>query len=357
MRKYVLGLLAISLFFTACETDVDINADWKDTTLVLGIFTTTDSIHYLRIHKAYLDPERSAFEVAKIKDSLYYNSLTVTIEQVRNNTVINTFTCERIDTNILENGLFASPEAVLYRFRSGNILDSSSTYRLKILTPFNSVASSSMNPIGNATSLPTGLPPGGQVPPSFAGINWTNSSPLVNFRQPANAKMFELTVRVFYDEWNRFTVTPSDTPGLQLKSVDWKAQSNQLVKTVNNNESTQIRLNGRNMFAFMNSAIPVNPDVNRRLRGTLFIFDFADDNLNTFLSVNRPSPSVVDVRPTFSNVENGLGIFASRRSIPNRTQTENLAGYPFTSPFFREALGGVGTDSLRLKYPQLNFVP
>lgn len=357
MKKFLYSLLAASLFFTACETDIDINADWKDTTLVLGVFTTTDSIHYLRIHKAYLDPEKSAFEVAKIKDSLYYSSLNVTIEQVRNNVVLRTFTCEQVDTNILEPGIFAGPEAILYRFRSGTLLDSSSTYRLRIQTPYNTVATSSMSPVGNATSLPFGLPPGGPVPPSFPGINWSNSTPVINLRSPQNAKMYELTVRVFYDEWNRFTVTPTDTPGLQLKHVDWKAQTNQLVRNINTNENFQIRVNGRNMFAYMNSVIPVNPDVNRRVRGTLFIFDFADDNLNTFLSVNRPSASVVDVRPTFTNIENGLGIFASRRTVPDMRATENLPLYPFSSPYFREALGGVGTDSLRIRYPQLNFVP
>lgn len=363
MKKFLYSLLAASLFFTACETDIDINADWKDTALVLGVLTTTDSIHYLRIHKAYLDPEKSAFEVAKIKDSLYYSSLSVTIEQVRNNTVINTFTCEKVDTNILESGIFASPEAVLYRFRSGTMLDSSSTYRLRVLTPFNTVVTSTMNPIGNATSLPIGLPPGGFVPPSFPGINWTNSFPTINFRAPQHAKMYELTVRVFYDEWNRFTVTPGDTPNLQLKHVDWKAQTNQLITTVNTSssptggQSFQVRLNGRNMFSFMNSAIAPVDSLNRRLRGTLFIFDFADENLYTFLSVNKPTPSVVDVRPTFTNIENGLGIFASRRTVPDLKFAQNQVAYPFSSPFFREALGGVGVDSLRIRYPQLNFVP
>ncbi|MBA4303030.1 MAG: hypothetical protein C0424_02265 [Sphingobacteriaceae bacterium] len=357
MKKLWLWLLAASSFLTSCSTDIDINAEWKETTLVLGVLNTSDSIHYLRIHKAFLDPEKSAFEVAQIKDSLYYNALNVVIEQIRNNAVVRTFNLEQIDTNLLQPGIFASPSMVLYRFRSGGILDSSSVYRLRINTPSNNLVTSLMEPIGNTTSLPNGLPPGGVLPPSFAGINWTNSFPTINFRVPRNAKMYELTVRVFYDEWNRFTVTPTDTPDLQLKFVDWKAQTNQLVGVVNNNESFQIRLNGRNMFAFMNSVIPVNPDLNRRLRGTLFYFDFADDNLNTFLAVNKPTLSVVDVRPTFTNIENGLGIFASRRTIPNLKAAETAPFYPFSSPYFREAFGGIGVDSLRIRYPQLNFVP
>jgi hypothetical protein len=363
MKNVWLWLLAASSFLTSCSTDIDINAEWKETTLVLGVLNTTDDVHYLRIHKAFLDPEKSAFEVAQIKDSLYYNQLNVVVEQVRNNAVLRTFVLEKVDTNLLQPGIFHSPSMVLYRFNAGGYLDSSSTYRLRINTPSNNLVSSFMQPIGNPTSLPNGLPPGGPVPPSFLGINWTNSFPTINFRAPQHAKVYELTVRVFYDEWNRFTVRPGDTPNLQLKYVDWKAQSNQLIQTVNSSTSPnggqaiQIRLNGRNMFAFMNSVIPVVDSLNRRLRGTVFYFDFADDNLNTFLAVNKPSLSVVDVRPTFTNIENGLGIFASRRQVPDLRTAELAPFYPFSSPFYREAFGGVGVDSLRLRYPQLNFVP
>jgi len=75
------------------------------------------------------------------------------------------------------------------------------------------------------------------------------------------------------------------------------------------------------------------------------------------LQINRPSSSLVDVRPTYTNVDNGLGLYAFRRSIPNRKEVESSVGYPYSSNFFRKALGGNGTDSLRIKYPQLNFVP
>jgi hypothetical protein len=358
MRKIWLIIAALNLFYSSCSTDIDINADWKETTIVYGLLDPTNQVHYIRIHKAFLDPERSAFEIAKIKDSLYYDNLSVEIREQKGSTLIRTFQCERIDTTLLNDGIFASPDLVLYRFTTGARLDSSSTYQLIVTTPGNNVVKSTLEPIGAATSLPFGLPPGGPPPPGFRGINWSSQAANINLRSPRNARMWELTVRIFYDEWNRFTTTPGDTPSIQLKYVDWRAQTNQVIRSVNTNENFQIRLTGRNMFSFMNATIPVDNNVNRRMRGTLFIFDFADDNLNTFLQVNRPSSSLVDIRPTFTNVENGLGIFASRRSAPDRSIINALEGYDaFFSPFFREALGGVGTDSLRTNYPQLNFVP
>lgn len=357
MKKLLLLASLFAALFTACSTDIDINADWKDTTLVLGLLNTDHQTHFIRIHKAFLDEERGAFEVAQIQDSLYYKNLVVKIERIRGNAVLETYTCVQIDTAILEPGIFASPELILYRFSTDSVLDITSTYRLVIETPFDKVVTSQLNPIGFPRNMPNGLPPNTSPPPNYAGINWSSQVPRVFLAQPANARRFDLTIRIFYDEWNRFTVTPSDTPGLQLKHLDWRVEVNQQFATINSQNVTQLLVPGRNMFSFMNSSIPSNPNLNRRLRGTLFFFDFADEDFNTFLQINNPSSSLVDVRPTFTNINNGIGIFAARRSIPDLKLVQNTAGFPFTSPYFREALGGIGTDSLRARYPDLNFVP
>lgn len=357
MKKLLLLGSLFAALFTACSTDIDINAEWKDTTLVLGLLNTDHQTHFIRIHKAFLDEERSAFEVAQIQDSLYYNNLIVKVERIRGTTVLETYTCVQIDTAILQPGIFASPDLILYRFSTDSVLDVNSTYRLVVETPFNNVVTSELNPIGFPRNLPNGLPPNTIPPPNYAGINWSSQVPQVFLAQPANARRYDMTVRIYYDEWNRFTVTPTDTPGLQLKYLDWKAELNQQFDVINSNSVTQLRVPGRNMFSFMNSSIPKDESLNRRLRGTLFVFDFADDDLNTFLQINNPSSSLVDVRPTFTNITNGIGIFAARRSVPDLKQIQNTPFFPFSSPFFREALGGVGTDSLRTRYPDLNFVP
>lgn len=357
MKKLLLLVSLFAFLFNACSTDIDINAEWKDTTLVLGLLNTDHKTHYLRIHKAFLDEKRGAFEVAQIQDSLYYATLDVTVERLLGDAVVETYSCIQIDTAILQPGIFASPDLILYRFSTDTFLDINSTYRLKVKTPFNNEVTSQLRPIGFPRNLPNGLPPNTTPPPNYPGINWSNQVPQVFLAQPANARRFDMTIRIFYDEWNRFTVTPTDTPGLQLKFLDYKAEINQQFAVVNSSNVTQLRVPGRNMFSFMNSSIPKNENLNRRLRGTLFIFDFADEDFNTFLQINNPSSSLVDVRPTFTNITNGIGIFAARRSVPDLKSIENTPNYPFSSPFFREALGGVGTDSLRVRFPDLNFVP
>ena len=65
------SLLLVLLLFTRCSTDVELIAPYKETTVVYGLLSPIDSIHYFRIAKAYLGAG-NAFDMAKVNDSIYY---------------------------------------------------------------------------------------------------------------------------------------------------------------------------------------------------------------------------------------------------------------------------------------------
>jgi hypothetical protein len=117
------------------------------------------------------------------------------------------------------------------------------------------------------------------------------------------------------------------------------------------------RVFGKNLFALLNASLAKEPRTHRRLRGTLFHFYWLDEPFGTYLEVTNSSPSMSDVKPSYTNITNGLGLFAGRREWPDPITDAQNPGYPFSSRFYRQALGGIGTDSLRLKYPDLNFQP
>jgi len=43
-----------------------------------------------------------------------------------------------------------------------------------------------------------------------------------------------------------------------------------------------------------------------------YIFSVAAEDLNTYMEVSEPSLSIVQERPSFSNIYNGIGLFSSR---------------------------------------------
>ena len=78
-RTYInsLGIILVLLAFSSCENTVDINADWKETIVVYGLLDPNDSVQYIKVNKAFLNQNTSAYTVAQISDSLYLDSTEV----------------------------------------------------------------------------------------------------------------------------------------------------------------------------------------------------------------------------------------------------------------------------------------
>lgn len=67
-----------------CANDFDLTANWKEIPVVYAVLSAKDTANYVRVEKAFLDPETSALQIAQIPDSLYYpaGAVTVFLEQV-----------------------------------------------------------------------------------------------------------------------------------------------------------------------------------------------------------------------------------------------------------------------------------
>ena len=95
MRKVLVFTISIiSLFLGSCSNDLEINAPWKDVTVVFGLLNIDSTTHYVRISKAFLG-EGDALEFASQFDSIYYKPelLDVKVYRVYNDEVKDSFLC------------------------------------------------------------------------------------------------------------------------------------------------------------------------------------------------------------------------------------------------------------------------
>ena len=69
--KHALLIFSFSWIFMSCETDIDTTAEWKDISVVYGLFDQRDSVQYIKINKAFLG-EGDALLFAKENDSINY---------------------------------------------------------------------------------------------------------------------------------------------------------------------------------------------------------------------------------------------------------------------------------------------
>jgi len=80
--------MILMALFTACENEVYINAEYKETIVIYGLLDPQDSIQYIKVNKAYLNENIGALEAAKISDSLYLDSTRVELKLVWNGQII-----------------------------------------------------------------------------------------------------------------------------------------------------------------------------------------------------------------------------------------------------------------------------
>ncbi len=63
--KWIFGLIITAFLFTACDNELVVTDQWKDIPVVWGFLSKSDTAHYIRVEKAFLDPKISANVIAR----------------------------------------------------------------------------------------------------------------------------------------------------------------------------------------------------------------------------------------------------------------------------------------------------
>lgn len=322
MKKIILLLSPVLLLLSACETDFDVTADWKEIAVVYGILNKDDATHYIRINKAYLG-DADAFVMGAENDSINFSNLTVKMyEMTESNAITDSFL---LDTTYitLENGIFGNPGNQLQKlWKTTEILDPNKIYKLKIVNNYTgSVVTSETPLVKNFNITQPSSSPVSKI--TFIGNNDAYSAYSVKFGKSAsdNGKVYEVTVKFYYRDVN---LTTNDTT---LQTVVWKQSS---YVSDGSENLIQISLEGESFYSYLKSTVPALPANYKRLIGKgLFdsepdgnaddhidiVINVGSDELYNYIEINKPAASGVLLdKPVYTNIENGLGIFSSRTS-------------------------------------------
>ena len=78
------------------------------------------------------------------------------------------------------------------------------------------------------------------------------------------------------------------------------------------------------------SEISESSVVSRLVNRVEFLFSVAGDELNTYMEVNEPSSGIVQDKPDYTNIENGIGLFSCRFVRTTETPQVKMRLSPFT---------------------------
>lgn len=305
----LLLILGSMLSLTSCETDIDVTSEWKDITIVYGLMSQNDSIHYIKINKAFLG-DGNSLEYAKESDSLsYFGNLEVTLTEVGESGT-RTFQFDTV-TVTKQDGIFASRQLVyksdfeMPADLTDNIYnnDKDYTYNLLIRNKLTGKEVKSTTKIVKDFNI--SRPRTGQPTIDFLADNGE-----VIWRSATNARRYDVFIRFWFQEISQTNDTTD-------RYVDWTlgtAKSNTLAGDV----ELKLPYVPSALYDICNSLIPYkNQDQENNIKARMtnrvvYTIVASGDELNTYLDINGPSSGIIEDRPEYSNIENGLGLFSAR---------------------------------------------
>lgn len=313
----IASFLAIGALLGACSTDLDINAPYKNVTVVEGLLNMRDSIHFIKINKGYLG-EGDALVYAQVQDSNEWRGDAFEYKRVvrkRNGQVLDTFDLRDTLLNDREPGTFYSPAQHLYYFADTYranpsiggqpttiYLDPASEYDIELKVKGEEITATttivndfSIQSADQSTDQPINLTTGSNFG-SFE-LNWNSG---------LNGKRYVADYRFNYREMRNGVV--QDT----VLSIT-RRLGTVVRRSAGTGEGMSATLDGLRFYQDLASSIPSDPAVERRLfLGIDLIISVANDEFHTFLTLTEPISGIIEDRPVYSNITNGYGIFGSR---------------------------------------------
>jgi hypothetical protein len=331
MKKLFFSAILSIALFSSCSTDLDVLAPYKDITTVYGLLNQNDTIHFIRINKAFLGKE-DAGVMAQVPDSAQYAvaDLEVKIEEYINQKVTRTFILKDTIVTNKEQGYFYAPNQLLYYFTTDTTtaLNQDAAYLLvinnkkngqTIYASYNDV-SKRPDPIQlvNRFSIVQPTPSNQAVPLSFMG-NSKQTDYTIKWVSAKDGLMYDLKVDMFY-----MLIPNTNTSDTIQKVISWKF--NKILGTdLNGTRDIEFKLAADVFYGKVLDEFTRNSytkDIYSIILDTLNLsWNVAGSDLATYVQVADPGTSIIQERPSFSNIrvkkqdgsiENAVGIFSSR---------------------------------------------
>ena len=309
MKNRIILLLAAIVAFSSCDNELHLVAPWKRIPVVYGFLNLSENAQYIRVEKAFLDPEKSAEQIAKNPDSLYFNNIEVSLTRVKNGTTWLLTRVNGTDEGFPKKpGTFAQDPNYLYKINTKDIeLVAGEQYKLSIkdLSNNTTIAEATTNVVGNYNMVATDPPnPGAWPYKSDVRFSWRSNETV--------GKVYDVFMKFYYNE------NTIDQPSkFAKKSLTWKIAEN-VQRPADPTSRITAMLKGEEIFKFLGEYISKIPGIKRIFLSYDVTVVAGGQEFQDYIDLGNASSGITSsqILPTYSNISNdGIGIFSSRNIL------------------------------------------
>ena len=321
LKKIAIPFLSISLIFSSCSTDFELNAPYETIPVVYGLLDQSKDTQFVKINRSFLGYGNNV-DYAAINDCTHFENVVAVLEEYNEfGNLIDYDTLKELMVGNLQPGIFYEDSQKVYYLETDNdSLKEENTYHLKVSVPDK----------GLNFDAETDLIKGSWLNFKFQTILYLAGSGFkvadvdlattedgyleqtLRWTTAERGKRYELMLRLHYTEvYNDLSE--------QEKYLEWNL-GRQISVSSSGGEEMFKDVSGGSFFNFVETQLQnyeYEDQVMKRVLGmdaVEIILTAGNEDLNTYMQVNEPVTGIVTERPIFTNVNNGIGIFASKYS-------------------------------------------
>ena len=320
-KKIAIPFFSISLIFSSCSTDFELNAPYEIVPVVYGLLDQSKDTQFVKINRSFLGYGNNV-DYAAINDCTHFENVVAVLEEYNEfGNLIDHDTLKEFMVGNLQPGIFYEDSQKIYYLETDNdSLKEENTYHLKVSVPDK----------GLNFDAETDLIKGSWLNFKFQTILYLAGSGFkvadvdlattedgyleqtLRWTTAERGKRYELMLRLHYTEvYNDLTE--------QEKYLEWNL-GRQISVSSSGGEEMFKDVSGGSFFNFVETQLQNYENEDQVMKRVLgmdaveIILTAGNEDLNTYMQVNEPVTGIVTERPIFTNVNNGIGIFASKYS-------------------------------------------
>ena len=309
--------------FNSCSEKIELIGDFDETAVIYGILDQSDSLHYIKINRAFIGPG-NALDIAQIPDSSYFDQVEATVSEWVNGVQVRSWLLsDTIIENKETNGVFYAPDQKLYYFKTlpTNFDQSQQVSSNPQETSLNINAVYKLNIVLNGGEFEVN----GETE-LVKNISTNTSSQNFTFKFIDNTNTYKSTgVTVSNTGTSHIINTSLQVRFYEYVGSSWDLKSfnwNLGESDVSPSQSKTFSAVGETFYNLMASNCTNNPSITKRtFAGIEINIVGGAQDLYNYMLVNQPSSSLAQNKPTYTNLtvsdsdKNVIGIFSSRQTV------------------------------------------
>lgn len=323
-RIYSLFILGAIFMLSACNDDLELFGDIKETPVIYGLISLTADQQYIRLERSFADPNTSAIMLAQDENAVYFQGATVEIIDENNTRYPLTRVNGTDEGFVRQPGDFLTEPNYLYKIGQDQLqLEGNKTYRIEVRKEDALLASGSTVCVAESNIRRPTLA-AGQRRISFFPGQLTD----VAWRKVDNVS----TYRVLFN----FTVLENNsaTGESGVKELVWPA-TGFVRHALSGNVVQSVDIPGESFFSFLAGQLTADENISRQLASLDIRVECYGTEIGNYLDIINANSGITSAQevPNYTNIENGLGIFSSTSMVranglimSNPTTTELTTG-------------------------------